>query len=65
MAFDKELLEFLVCPQCKGALTLSEQEDGLVCRTCVLKFPIRDGIPIMMMDEAQDLNKAPGTNQPH
>ena len=64
MAFDTELLEFLVCPQCKGALMLSEQEDALVCRACALQFPIRDGIPIMMMDEAQDLNKAPGTNQP-
>jgi uncharacterized protein YbaR (Trm112 family) len=64
MAFDKELLEFLVCPQCKGDLTLAKPEDGLVCNTCRLKFPIRDGIPIMLMDEAQDLDKATGSNQP-
>ena len=62
MAFDKELLEFLVCPQCKGELTLTEPEDGLVCEACRLKFPIRDGIPIMLMDEAQDLQTTGGTS---
>lgn len=62
MEFDTELLEFLVCPQCKGTLTLAEPKDGLLCNACRLKFPIRDGIPIMLMDEAQDLGKRDGTN---
>ncbi|CCQ92034.1 conserved hypothetical protein [Nitrospina gracilis 3/211] len=58
MAFDKELLDFLVCPQCKGDLRLSENDDGLLCATCKLKYPIRDGIPIMLMNEAEDTSKA-------
>ncbi|MGP0629321.1 Trm112 family protein [Nitrospina sp. 32_T5] len=61
MAFDKELLDFLVCPQCKGDLQLSPNEDGLLCGACKLKFPIRDGIPIMLMNEAEDTSKADDT----
>lgn len=57
MAFDKELLDFLVCPQCKGDLQLSAPEDGLLCTTCKLKYPIRDGIPIMLLNEAEDTGK--------
>ena len=57
MDFDKELLEILVCPRCKGAMTLTKEEDGLICQTCQLFYPIREGIPIMLADEAQDLGK--------
>jgi len=51
MGFDKELLEILACPQCKGKLTL--EEDGLVCQACKLKYPIRDDVPVMLSDEAE------------
>ena len=37
MGIDKELLDILVCPKCKGDLELSENEDGLVCKPCALK----------------------------
>jgi len=57
MAFDKELLEILVCPRCKGVMKLTNAEDGLICETCNLLYPIREGIPIMLPDEAQDLGK--------
>jgi len=55
MAISKELLEILACPQCKGEVTLTEKEDGLVCRTCKLLYAIKDDIPIMLIDEAQRL----------
>jgi uncharacterized protein len=55
MAFDKELLEILVCPKCKGDLELTPEEDGLICKTCKLKFFIKDDIPIMLIDQAQPL----------
>ncbi len=52
MSIDKELLEILVCPKCKGNIRLTSQEDGLICEHCKLKYPIRDGIPVMLIDEA-------------
>jgi hypothetical protein len=56
MAFDKELLDILVCPQCKGELELTSEEDGLTCNTCKLKYLIQDEIPIMLIDQAKPLN---------
>ena len=53
MAVSKELLEILVCPKCKGDVTLTENEDGLVCHACALKYEIRDDIPIMLIEEAK------------
>jgi uncharacterized protein len=55
MAFDKELLEILVCPKCKGNLELTSKEDGLDCNVCKLKYLIKDEIPIMLIDQAQQL----------
>ena len=55
MAISKELLEILACPQCKGEVTLTEKEDGLVCRACKLVYRIEDDIPIMLIDEAKPL----------
>jgi uncharacterized protein YbaR (Trm112 family) len=55
MAFDKELLEILVCPQCKGDLELTPKEDSLNCNACKLRYLIQDGIPIMLIDQAQQL----------
>ncbi|HCY88088.1 MAG TPA: hypothetical protein DHV36_23325 [Desulfobacteraceae bacterium] len=56
MAVSKELLEILVCPQCKGDVVLTEKEDGLVCNACALEYEIRDDIPIMLIEEAKPLN---------
>ncbi len=52
MAISAELLEILVCPACKGALDLQPGETGLRCVSCHRLYPIRDGIPIMLIDEA-------------
>jgi len=48
-----EFLDILACPACKGTLTLLEETSSLLCRHCGLKFPTRDGIPIMLLDEAE------------
>ncbi len=53
----KELLDILVCPQCKGPVELTAQEDGLTCRKCLLLYEIRDDIPIMLIDEAKPLDE--------
>jgi uncharacterized protein YbaR (Trm112 family) len=53
MPLDKELLEVLACPKCKGALEYREAEDQLVCHRCRLIFAVRDNIPIMLLDEAR------------
>ncbi|MEA2108645.1 MAG: Trm112 family protein [Pseudomonadota bacterium] len=55
MAFNKELLDILVCPQCKKELTLTADENWLICDNCRLRYPIRDNIPIMLIDETKPL----------
>ena len=55
MEFDKELLEILLCPKCKGDFTLPDPEDGLVCEAGKLKFPIKDGVPILLEKYAESL----------
>jgi uncharacterized protein YbaR (Trm112 family) len=52
MAIDRELLEILACPKCKGDIVVAEKEDGLICKNCKLVYPIRDDIPVMLIDEA-------------
>jgi uncharacterized protein YbaR (Trm112 family) len=52
MAIDKELLSILACPKCKGDIYLNEKGDGLICNTCKLMYPIKDDIPVMLIDEA-------------
>ncbi|MCK5260156.1 MAG: Trm112 family protein [Candidatus Omnitrophica bacterium] len=47
---DKELLEILACPACTGDIQL--QEEQIVCTQCGRKYRIKDGIPIMLVDEA-------------
>ncbi len=57
MGLDQKLLDILVCPQCKGELALIEGGVNLLCDRCKLKYPVRDGIPIMVMEEAVDLRQ--------
>lgn len=52
---EKELLEILACPKCKGDLEYKEEENRLLCLSCKLKYPIRDDIPIMLIEEAETL----------
>ncbi|MCM8778753.1 MAG: Trm112 family protein [Candidatus Omnitrophica bacterium] len=47
----KELLSLLVCPACKGEVELKGNK--LVCKHCGLKYPVKEGIPIMLIEEAE------------
>ena len=49
---DKELLDILACPKCKGDLRL--EGDFLICDNCRLKYKIEDDIPILLVDEAEE-----------
>ncbi|BCS99333.1 UPF0434 protein [Desulfoluna limicola] len=55
MTISQELIEILACPKCKGNVELNESGDGLVCGTCKLIYEIRDGIPVMLAEEARPL----------
>ncbi|MBC7357017.1 hypothetical protein SAMN02745206_02066 [Desulfacinum infernum DSM 9756] len=56
MGISQELLDILACPKCKSPVRLNEAEDGLICDQCRLLYEIRDGIPIMLIDEAKPLS---------
>jgi uncharacterized protein YbaR (Trm112 family) len=48
-----ELLDILACPKCKGDLEYDPKGGWLICHHCRLKYPIRDDIPVMLVDEAE------------
>ena len=52
---DKKLLDILVCPICKGKLVHKPEDGELICKVDRLGFPIRDGIPVMLEQEARQL----------
>ena len=52
---DPKLLEILVCPVCKGPLVWRKEALELVCKADRLAFPVKDGIPVMLEDEARTL----------
>ncbi|HEB68340.1 MAG TPA: Trm112 family protein [Desulfobulbus sp.] len=57
----QELLDILACPKCKGPIQLNTEKNGLICLSCKLVFPVRNDIPIMLIDEAKPLDT---TNHP-
>tara|TARA_B100000315_G_C14378018_1_gene496124 strand:- start:298 stop:474 length:177 start_codon:yes stop_codon:yes gene_type:complete len=54
----KELLEILACPACKTEVSLVD--DKIVCRSCQRKYPIKDSIPIMLIDQAEECQSEGG-----
>ncbi len=55
MVLSPQLLSILVCPKCHGPLVLRDAESALDCGACKLRFPVRDDIPVMLIDEATPL----------
>lgn len=55
MNIDKELLEILACPRCRGRIRPSTRPEGLACDACRLLYRIDDGIPVMLIEEARPL----------
>ncbi len=60
---DPKLLEILVCPVSKGPLRYDEENQELISESAGLAYPIRDGIPIMLADEARSLEREPHTRE--
>jgi uncharacterized protein YbaR (Trm112 family) len=52
---DPKLLEILVCPVCKGPLAWKKDSQEFICKADRLAFPVRDGIPVMLEEEARTL----------
>lgn len=57
MPLSPELKEILACPRCKGPLAFHEERSEIECERCRLAYPIRDGIPVMLVDEARKVGE--------
>ncbi|MEJ2504533.1 MAG: Trm112 family protein [Gemmatimonadota bacterium] len=53
---DERLLEILVCPKCRGDLEHARDPESLLCHACALRYPVREDIPVMLIDEAEPLS---------
>jgi hypothetical protein len=53
MKLEPMLLEILACPACHGSLTVDEAADELICPACGLAYPVRDNIPVLLIDQAR------------
>ena len=62
MAISEQLLEILVCPACRAKVKLEPDGSGLKCVECKRVYPIRDDIPVMLIDEAKIENEQPAGN---
>ena len=60
MPIDARLLEILICPACRGELSPVEEDAGLECTSCGRVYPIRDGIPVMLVEEASPPTRGEG-----
>jgi uncharacterized protein len=52
MALDERLLAILVCPSCRAPVEEKERRQLVICTGCGLRYPVRDGIPVMLIEEA-------------
>jgi len=64
VTLDAELLEILVCPNDRGDLDYQTGPEVLVCKTCGYRYPVRDGIPVMLIDEAEKPPSGRSTRKP-
>ncbi len=53
---DQELLQLLACPKCKGAIDYKPEASAIHCTACNLAYPVRNDIPVMLIDEAEPIN---------
>jgi uncharacterized protein YbaR (Trm112 family) len=59
MPVDKELLEILVCPSCRGEVEYRAEQEQIVCLKCGLRYPVKDDIPVMLIEEAEKPGDSP------
>ena len=60
MNLDAKLLELIVCPSCHSELAVDEAAEELVCTGCGLAYPVRDDIPVLLVDEARQTGVGAG-----
>ncbi|RLB09662.1 MAG: Trm112 family protein [Deltaproteobacteria bacterium] len=60
MGISEELLKILACPKCKNDITFDSAKDRLICKNCKVYYEIKDGIPIMLVEEAKPIEDANG-----
>jgi len=60
---DKNTLNILVCPKCQSKLEFDKKAQELICSNDQLAFPVNDGIPVMLVEEARELSVAADTDQ--
>jgi uncharacterized protein len=56
MSINKQLLEILICPKCRGKVRFDETLNGIICDQCKLLYEVRDDIPIMLVEEAKKIS---------
>lgn len=60
MSLKPELIEVLACPKCKTGVRVSKNEEYIVCDSCRLLYEIREEIPVMLIDEAKQVESTEG-----
>lgn len=60
MSLNQDILDILACPKCAGDLELQEDASGLVCYQCKLVYPIKDGIPVLLLEDAKPFEQCSG-----
>jgi uncharacterized protein YbaR (Trm112 family) len=63
MPIDPRLMELLICPACHGELQELDEDRGLECQACGRVYPVRDGIPVMLVEEASPPKKSERAEQ--
>jgi uncharacterized protein YbaR (Trm112 family) len=61
MELDDWLLDIIVCPKCRAVLRVDDAASELVCTGCGLAYPVRDNIPVLLVDEARQPESQPGS----
>lgn len=54
----KDILNILTCPACKGKLTARDNKSKLMCHSCGRAFPVREGIPVMLVDDCEKITQS-------
>lgn len=63
MAVDQKLIDLLVCPACHGAIEYKDRRNLIICTECGLHYPVRDNIPVMLVEEATRPESKRGSTQ--
>ncbi len=56
MPLNKQLLEILICPKCRGKVRFDEKQNGIICDHCKLLYETKDDIPVMLVEEAKEIS---------